>query len=131
MKKVFLILLLSIFCLGDDLNDYLKSKPYLNSLTQFDSFVTGNTESIIGSNLITISLVNKNREKVSFKILKDQPIIITDCDFKIFKKGENFSFSIDSDCNSFLSPTAQNKYVLDIIKSSEQKINFIYNKGDL
>lgn len=133
MKKLLLVLLFSLYCFGGniDLTTYLKNKDYLNSIIVFNSFISGNLETIAGSNLITISLINVNGEKVEFKILKEQSMIITDCDFTIRKYNNNFSSNIDNDCNKYFTKNAQEQYMLDTLKSVESKINFIYNKGEV
>lgn len=133
MKKLLLVLLFSLYCFGGniDLNTYLKNKDYLNSIIEFDSYVSGNLETIAGSNLITVLLKNINGEMVEFKILKEQTLIITDCDFKIKKNSNGFSYNIDNDCNKYFTKNAQEQYMLDILKSVESKLNFIYNKGEI
>ena len=78
-----MILMISIACFGNnDLNQYLKSKEHLNAIKEIDTFVTSNRESTIGYNVISITIINKENQLVEFKVLKEDPLIITTCDFK-------------------------------------------------
>lgn len=132
MKKLFLILIISISCFGNnDLNQYLKSKEHLNAIKEIDTFVTANRESAIGYNVISITIINKENQLVKFKVLKEVPLIITTCDFTLEKNKENnFSYSFDNDCYQILSVAAQKKHVFEIIDSIENQLEFIYQKGD-
>lgn len=132
MKKLLMILIISIACFGNnDLNQYLKSKEHLNSIKEIDTFVTSNRESTIGYNVISITIINKENQLVEFKVLKEVPLIITTCDFKLEKNKENnFSYSFNNDCYKILSVTAQKKHVFEIIDSIENQLEFIYKKGD-
>ena len=86
MKKLLMILMISIACFGNnDLNQYLKSKEHLNAIKEIDTFVTSNRESTIGYNVISITIINKENQLVEFKVLKEVPLIITTCDFKLEK----------------------------------------------
>ena len=131
MKKILLILFFisSIFAEENQLNNYLNSKDYLKSITTFDTYITSNMESTIGYNVIKIYLKNKDNKLVHFKILKEVPLIITICDFEVWKDNNIFKEKINEDCNDILSKQAQQKHILETIMSIENKIEYIYNKG--
>lgn len=134
MKKYLflsLFFITNLFSEENELNKYMNSNDHLKSVNYIGTYVSASSESTIGSNNISLNLTNKEGENVSFPVLKDQPIIITDCDFKIKKERTYFYSRMNSDCDKILSKEAQKKYIFDILYSLENKIKYIYNKGDV
>jgi hypothetical protein len=131
MKKLLILLafISSIFA-EENININFFDTKHLNSIIELRTFISSNQESTIGSNVISVYLKNKEDQKVSFKILKEIPLIITICDFKILKDKDFFEVKIDEKCNDILSKKAQKKHILETIRSIEKQIEFVYNKGD-
>lgn len=132
MKSIIVCLFLSIFCFAEtELDTVMNSKEGLKNIVSLETYVTSSSEGTVGSNKLTISLINKSSDNITFYILLDQPVILTNCDFVVKKEKNNFVLRMDSDCSKYLSLSGQKKYVTDIINRIEKRVEYVYNKGDI
>lgn len=133
MKNILIILFLalSLFAKNNDPEtmDYIEHNGYSKYVYSLKTYVFPDYPNMF---FINVSMLNKNDEKVSFRIVQEYTLPITDCTFAYEKsnsKGSSLSWT-NTHCNNLLSEKGELLLIKKILTNIDNKLGYIYNQGE-
>lgn len=135
MKKMLLVMLLSIGCFADNskINEYLNSSPTLTKVNYIN--VWHRSSDNPGVFELNVEMYNKTQTLVTVEIYKELSVPVGFATFKITRNPRNnglleLVFDNEEKVNKILSEDGKYKMIVGLFSSIEKQINFIYNKGE-
>lgn len=131
MKKIILILFLSILSFADN----IKNAEYLDKssiLKNIDKIRVGTFGEHPNTFFVNIYMLNKSNKKIMFQVVQEYDLPLTQCTFNYDKNLENkSSFNWTGNCNELLSDKGQILFLINLEKSLEKKILYMYYEGEI
>lgn len=135
MKKMLLVMLLSIGCFADNskINEYLNSNPNFSKIKYVNVWHRGSDNP--GVFELNFEMYNKTQNLVNVEMYKELSIPVGFATFKITRNARNnglleLVFDNEEKVNNILSEEGKYKMIVGLFSSLEKQITYIYNKGE-